>query len=98
MGNNYLEYVKSLPKRFGDNQTEELELDPEDLEILEKKFNNNVARMKKSIPSIYDDGRKKKTAIEVNKNVKRDELQMIVLQLQATDKRLRNKQTLLNHN
>ena len=54
--------------------------------------------MKRNIPSIYDDGRKKKTTIEVTKNVKRDELQMMVLQLQATDSRLKNKQKLLNNN
>lgn len=54
--------------------------------------------MKKVVPSIYDDGRKKKTAVEVVKNVKRDELQMMVLQLQATDSKLKNKQKLLNHN
>lgn len=54
--------------------------------------------MKRNIPSIYDDGRKKKTSIEVKKNIKRDELQMMVLQLQSNDKRLKNKQTLLNHN
>ena len=54
--------------------------------------------MKRNVPSIYDDGRKKKTSVEVKKNVKRDELQMMVLQLQVTDKQLKNKQTLLNHN
>ena len=54
--------------------------------------------MKRNIPSIYDDGRKKKTALEVTKNVKRDELQMMVLQLQATDSKLKNKQKVLNNN
>jgi hypothetical protein len=54
--------------------------------------------VKRSIHPIYDNGIKKKTAIEVTKNVRRDELQMIVMQLQASDNRLRNKQVLLNHN
>ena len=54
--------------------------------------------MKRNIPSIYDDGRIKKTAVEVKKDVKRDELKMMVSQLHSHDKRLKNKQTLLSHN
>ena len=54
--------------------------------------------MKKSVHPIYDDGKKKKTSIDVTKGVKRDELKMIVLQLQSNDEKLKNKQTLLNHN
>ena len=75
-----------------------MNLQPEDIEILERKFNNNMTRVKRNAPSIYDDGRKKKTSLEVTKNVKRDELKMMVLQLQSTDSKLKNKQLLLNHN
>lgn len=44
-----------------------------------------MGKMKRAILPIYDDGRKKKTSIEVTKNIKRDELQMIVMQLKAND-------------
>ena len=46
---------------------------------------------------IYDDDRKKKTKIEVHKDMKRDELNMVVLQLRAVDDKLKRGQQLLNN-
>jgi hypothetical protein len=77
--------------------SDELYLDPEEIAMLEKKF-NTIARVERNAPQpIYDDLKKKKAQIQVSQDVKRDELQMIVLQLKAKEDRLRKKQTLLNN-
>lgn len=46
---------------------------------------------------IYDENYRKKTKLEVPKDIKRDELNMIVLQLKANDNKLRQKQIRLNY-
>jgi hypothetical protein len=88
--------MKSLPKKREQTPEEELRLDPEEIEILERKF-NSIGKVKRSVHPIYDENYRKKTTIEIPKNVKRDELKMIVLQLQANDQKLKQKQILLNY-
>lgn len=46
---------------------------------------------------IYDEEKKKKTKIQVRKDMKRDELNMVVLQLKSVDDKLKLKQKLLNN-
>lgn len=54
MGDNYMEFMKSLPKKREPAAEEErLMLDPEEIEILERKF-NSVGKVRREQHSLYD--------------------------------------------
>ena len=64
--------------------------------MLERKF-NSVGKVRREQHSLYDEGRRKKTAVDVPNNPTREDLKMIALQLKAHDQKLRQKQQLLNY-
>lgn len=87
MGNDYLNYLRALPKK---KHVKKEEFSMHQMEILNDKL-NNMAKVKKEKNPLYDLSKRKSLDVKITDKPSRQELSMVMGQLKAKDDKMKNK-------